>query len=88
MYANSSFFIRNGGNSRLAGILLALATTATWFAGPGIIGYIPVNVVGTLIYMLGIELLKEALWETFGRTPWLEYMAVSDRPNNGTTTLD
>src|ERR1700761_8756210 len=69
-------FIKNGGNSRLAGYLLAIATLATWMAGPESIGYIPKMIVGTLIYLLGIDLVKEALWDTFGRIHKLEYLMV------------
>ncbi|KAJ9648012.1 hypothetical protein H2199_001789 [Coniosporium tulheliwenetii] len=76
VYANSALFINNGGNSRWAGIQLAIATFAVWLAGPGMIGYIPVLVVGTLIYYLGIDLLQEALWTTFGTLQWLEYFTI------------
>ncbi|KAF2461111.1 sulfate transporter family-domain-containing protein [Lineolata rhizophorae] len=76
VYANSVLFIENGGNSRLAGIELAIATTAIWMVGPGPIGYIPVMVVGILIYMLGIELMSEALWDTFGKVHKLEYLMI------------
>ena len=69
-------FVRNGGNSRLAGFLLALATLATWMAGPEAIGFIPKMIVGTLIYLLGIDLIKEALWDTLGRIHKLEYFMV------------
>jgi sulfate permease, SulP family len=41
------------------------------------IGFIPVNVVGTLIFMLGIELLEEAVWDPFGKLHILEYLTVS-----------
>lgn len=34
-------------------------------------------VVGALIYMLGIELLEEALIDTWGRLHRLEYLTVS-----------
>lgn len=76
VYANSQMFIRNGGNSRLAGFLLALVTLATWVAGPEAIGFIPKMIVGTLIYLLGIDLVKEALWDTFGRIHKLEYLMI------------
>lgn len=76
VYANSVLFIGNGGDSRLAGFCLAAATTAVWIAGPGMIGFIPVNVVGTLIFMLGFELLIEAVWEPFGKLHKLEYLTV------------
>ncbi len=76
VYANSVLFIRNGGDNRVAGLLLAAGTFGVLVAGPGMIGYIPVMIVGTLIYMLGIELVKEALWDTFGRIHRLEYLTV------------
>lgn len=56
--------------------MLAIATFGTLLAGPGIIGYIPVMVVGALIYMLGIELMEEALTDTWGKLHRIEYMTV------------
>ncbi|KAF2653927.1 sulfate transporter family protein-like protein [Lophiostoma macrostomum CBS 122681] len=76
VYANSILFIANGGDSRIAGVLLALATTAVWLAGPAMIGYIPVCLVGALIFMLGIELMEEAVWDTFGKCNKLEYLTI------------
>jgi SulP family sulfate permease len=40
------------------------------------IGYIPIMIVGTLIFMLGIEMVQEALWDTFGKLQTLEYLMV------------
>lgn len=76
VYTNSVLFIRAGADSRLSGVLLALATAAVMVAGPAIIGYIPVCVVGTLVYLLGYELLKEALWDTVGRVRPFEYATI------------
>ncbi|KAH9865346.1 hypothetical protein J1614_008929 [Plenodomus biglobosus] len=76
VYANSVMFIDNGGNSRAAGVLLACATTAVWVAGPAMIGYIPICLVGALIFLLGIDLMKEALWDTFGKCHKLEYLTI------------
>ena len=69
-------FISNGGNSRLAGLLLAAATFGVLISGPGMIGFVPVMVVGALIFYLGIELLQEALWDTWGKMSRLEYLTV------------
>lgn len=77
VYANSILFIENGGNSRFAGVCLAAATTGVWMAGPAMIGFIPVCVVGALIFLLGIDLLEEAVWDTYGKTQRLEYLTVS-----------
>lgn len=77
VYTNSILFIRSGGDSRLAGILLAAGTFGILLAGPTIIGYIPIMVVGALIFLLGIELIREALYDTWGRVHRLEYLTVS-----------
>lgn len=75
-------FIQNGGNNRLAGFLLAAATFGVWVAGPTMIGYVPVMVVGALIYYLGIELLEEAVWDTWGKMSKLEYLTVCATSNS------
>lgn len=76
VYTNSVLFVRAGADDRLAGVLLAIATGAVMVAGPVVIGYIPVCVVGALIYLLGYELLKEALYDTYGRLRRIEYTTV------------
>ncbi|KAK0761059.1 hypothetical protein N5P37_006003 [Trichoderma harzianum] len=62
VYANTVFFLRSGGNKRLAGYMLAILTFGVMVIGPSIIGWIPVMMVGTLIFDLGFELLLEAVW--------------------------
>lgn len=76
VYVNSVLFMDTGGDSRLAGYLLAAATAVLWVVGPVVIGYVPVIVVGTLIYYLGIDLAKEALFDTYGRLHKLEYITI------------
>ncbi|CEP12142.1 hypothetical protein [Parasitella parasitica] len=76
VYTNSLLFIRSGGDSRLAGIMLAGATAILWMVGPWIVGYIPVMVVGSLIFHLGLDLLKEALVDTWKSVHYLEYITI------------
>ena len=76
VYTNSILFIRTGGNSRLAGVMLAIATAGIMIAGPAMIGYIPVMMVAALIYVLGFSLLVEALIDTWGRVNRLEYLTI------------
>lgn len=76
VYTNSLLFMDCGGNDRLAGIMLAAATFGILLAGPVIIGYIPIMVVGALIFLLGIELLEEAVVDTFGKVHRLEYATI------------
>ena len=33
-------------------------------------------VVGALIFVLGIDLVKEALWDTRHRVSWMEYITI------------
>jgi SulP family sulfate permease len=77
VYTNSIVFMRSGGDSRLAGIMLAFFTFVVMLIGPVIIGYIPIMMVGTLIYVLGLELLVEAVWSPRRKLKWLEYGTVS-----------
>ncbi|KAJ7074561.1 sulfate transporter family-domain-containing protein [Mycena amicta] len=64
VYVNTLLFYRVGGGTRVAGFLLAVATAGMLMIGTGPIAYIPVMVVGALIFVLGIDLCKEALWDT------------------------
>jgi SulP family sulfate permease len=77
VYTNSLLFIDSGGNSRLAGVMLAGATAGIMLVGPVIVGFIPVMVVGALIFLLGIELMEEALVDTWGKLHRHEYLTVS-----------
>lgn len=56
--------------------MLACATAALWMVGPWIVGYIPVIVVGSLIFHLGLDLLKEALIDTWRSVNRLEYITI------------
>ncbi|KAL7815323.1 sulfate permease [Trichoderma aethiopicum] len=76
VYANTVFFLRSGGNKRLAGYLLALLTFGVMIIGPSIIGWIPVMMVGTLIFDLGFELLLEAVWLPRKKLRPAEYITV------------
>ena len=77
VYTNSVLFIRTGGTGRLAGIMLAFATFGVLIIGPVVIGFIPVMMVGALIFILGFELFLEAVWDPRHRLKPLEYITVS-----------
>ena len=68
--------MRSGGNSRVAGVLLAIATCGILVIGPVIIGYVPILVVGSLIFFLGLDLMREALITPWGKVHRLEYFTV------------
>ncbi|SNX85208.1 uncharacterized protein MEPE_03917 [Melanopsichium pennsylvanicum] len=75
-YVNSVLFYRVGGGSRLSGLMLAGGTTIIMIAGPGTISYLPIMIVGALIFVLGIDLAKEALYDTVGRVNGWEYLTI------------
>ncbi|KAH9943577.1 sulfate transporter family-domain-containing protein [Amylocystis lapponica] len=77
VYVNTLLFYRVGGETRTAGFLLAAATTILLIVGTGPIAYIPVMVVGALIFVLGIDLVKEALWDTRHRVSRMEYITIA-----------
>lgn len=76
VYANTLFFMRSGGDSRLAGFELAMLTFFVMLIGPKTIGFIPVMMVGCLIFDLGFELLVEAVWQPRKKLKLLEYVTV------------
>ncbi|KAH8663149.1 sulfate transporter family protein-like protein [Tricladium varicosporioides] len=76
VYANSVLFYRSGGDSRVAGVMLAILTMGVLIIGPAIIGLIPVMMVGVLIFVLGLELFLEAVWEPRKKLKLLEYITV------------
>lgn len=76
VYSNSILFYRSGGGSALSGYMLAAATIGVILLGPGAISFVPVMAVGTLIFVLGIDLAKEAVWDTYGKVNRLEYLTI------------
>lgn len=75
-YVNSVLFYRVGGGSRLSGLMLAGATLVILLMGPSLIGYLPIMVVGALIFVLGLDLIREAVWDTWNRASRLEYLTI------------
>ncbi|KAK8864231.1 hypothetical protein IAR55_001477 [Kwoniella newhampshirensis] len=75
-YVNTVLFYRVGGGSRLSGLMLAGATVAIMMVGPAVIASLPVMVVGALIFVLGIDLVIEAVWDTRHRVNRMEYITI------------
>ncbi|KAL4066573.1 sulfate transporter family-domain-containing protein [Scleroderma citrinum] len=76
VYVNTLLFYRLGGGNRVAGFMLALVTFLLLIIGTAPIAYIPVVVVSTLIIVLGIDLVKEALWDPRHRVTKMEYITI------------
>nr|CAG8602591.1 1987_t:CDS:10 [Entrophospora candida] len=76
VYTNSLLFIQSGGDSRVAGLMLAAGTFIILIVGPWIVAYVPVMAVGALIFHLGLELMKEALVDSWEIVNSLEYFTI------------
>ncbi|KIJ19677.1 hypothetical protein PAXINDRAFT_166757 [Paxillus involutus ATCC 200175] len=76
VYVNTLLFYRVGGGTRVAAFMLAVATFLLLIIGTAPIAYIPVVVVSALILVLGIDLVKEALWDTRHRVSRMEYITI------------
>ncbi|KAJ6439207.1 reverse transcriptase [Purpureocillium lavendulum] len=76
VYANTVLFIQSGGDRRLAGYILAVLTFGVMLTGPSVVAFIPVMMVGTLIFDLGFELLLEAVWLPRKELTLVEYLTV------------
>ncbi|CCC70165.1 hypothetical protein NCAS_0E00950 [Naumovozyma castellii] len=76
VYTNSVLFIRAGADSAMAGYILIILTAIVMFIGPVIISFIPICIVGSLIFLLGYELLVEALWDPWGKISNFEYITI------------
>ncbi|KAI0260384.1 sulfate transporter family-domain-containing protein [Gloeopeniophorella convolvens] len=70
VYVNTLLFYRVGGTTRISGFMLAGATFALLLAGTGPIAYIPVMVVGALIFVLGIDLYITIVSIMIAMTVW------------------
>ncbi|CDO94304.1 unnamed protein product [Kluyveromyces dobzhanskii CBS 2104] len=76
VYTNSVLFIRAGADSPIAGIMLTVATFIVMVIGPVIISFIPICIVGSLIFLLGYELIQEAIIDPFGKLQPFEYLTI------------
>jgi SulP family sulfate permease len=59
-----TYFKCNGGG-RVGGLLLAGATFVFYFIGPSAVFYIPRCMAGCLLIHIGVDLTKEALWDSY-----------------------
>ena len=77
VYSNSLLFLRSGGGSFASEIALCLASAVLLFVGSQVAALVPAIVVGALIFHLGIDLMKESLYDSWkhGIHP-LEYFTI------------
>jgi len=75
-YSHTLLFIRSGGGSNIASFLLAIVTSVIFIMKAGFIKYVPIIVVGVLVFNLGFDLVKTTLYDTIGILNFIEYTTV------------
>ncbi|KAI8911753.1 sulfate transporter family-domain-containing protein [Gorgonomyces haynaldii] len=77
VYSNSLLFLRSGGGSFASEVVLCITSVFLWIEGAFVAGFVPVIVVGALIFHLGVDLLKESVYDSWkaGIHP-LEYLTI------------
>ena len=72
----STLVLKMGPRSRWVGLLTALGAGATLLFGPGIVSYLPVPVLGLLVFFLGFNFLAEWVLESYWRVSRSDYLII------------
>lgn len=72
----TSLVLRIGPRSRWVGLLTALAAGATLLIEPGVVSYLPIPVLGGLLFYLGLNFLTEWLVDSYRRMPRSDYAII------------
>ena len=72
-YCNSVMYARCGGGGRMAGIALIVVEALSVAYGMRVVPYVPRCLAGCLILHVGLDLVKEALYDSLGAFDTLEY---------------
>ena len=72
----SSLMYRMGGDSRLAGVVVALVVGATLVFGTGLLSYAPKPIVAGFLMYLGLVFLAEWLYDGWFTLPKIDYLLI------------
>jgi SulP family sulfate permease len=72
----TSLALRIGPSTRWIGLLTALATAGTLFAGPNLVSYLPIPILSALLLYLGLNFLAEWLVDSYRRMPRSDYLII------------
>lgn len=75
-YTQSVLYDKSGGSGRVSGLTVAAVTAVLFFVGPTIASHIPRCMAGTLLLHVGIDLLLEGVWDSYGKFDLLEYSGI------------
>lgn len=75
-YSNSLLYFKCKGKGKISGLLLSICTFVFFIFGPSIVEYVPRCMAGCLLLHVGIDLTKEALYDTYGIFDKFEYTTI------------
>ena len=81
-YSISILYHKSGGYGKASSLAIIALTGAMFVIGPAMAAFIPRAMAGTLLLHIGVDLLLEGVYDTFGVYDALEYSGVSKRSEN------
>lgn len=75
-YSNSVLYFKCGGNSRIGGLFIAAVTAVFFVIGPSLVHLCPRLMPGCLLLHVGIDLTREALWDSLQGFDVYEYCVI------------
>jgi sulfate permease, SulP family len=75
-YSNSVMYAKSGGQGKISSLMVVFLTCILFVVGPNIANYIPRCMAGTLLLHIGIDLVLEGLWDSFGNYDRIEYLFI------------
>jgi SulP family sulfate permease len=75
-YSNSVLYAKSGGNGKFSSVAIVALTMVLFVIGPQIASYLPRCMAGTLLFHIGIDLILEGVYDSFGNYDYLEYTGI------------
>lgn len=75
-YSTSALYYKCGGGGRKSGLVIGLLMLYFFFIGPNAVSYVPRCMAGCLMIHIGLDLLKEALIDTYDELDVMELATV------------
>lgn len=75
-YSNSVLYAKTGGKGKMSSLGIVLVTAALFVVGPSICDYLPRCMAGTLLLHIGIDLVLEGVYDSYGQYDILEYAGI------------
>lgn len=75
-YSFSALYYKCGGNGFLSSICVAFITILIFLVGPNAVAYIPRCMAGCLMIHIGLDLMREAIIDTYQTLDFFEYCTV------------